>query len=267
MRRRLLALLTVAVPAAGCADLVVHKVPVDKRIAGSDQHVDGFRYYLSRPYIAVNAPVEVSRIESLVILKDGFAVTFLNGVGAGKTIPLDQLTTTNPGTGAVQRVSQAELAAMRSLIESRAEKLASNSTVDPGVRPAALAKPAPSDALMNSFAAATIGPPSEAFAARVNEGAVVQAAPPTPETPASAKDRHSVHLNGHIQIVFLPDMDEQYAIESRNFVSKSSFTLKFQDGWELSDVYADHDATPVALELLNTIDQAIDTAKTLRSHK
>jgi hypothetical protein len=89
----------------------------------------------------------------------------------------------------------------------------------------------------------------------------VQAALPTPEPPA--KDRHSGALQGNIQIVFLPDMDEQYAVKSRNIVSKSEFTLKFQEGWALNDVYADHDSTPVPLELLNTIDQAIESAKSV----
>jgi hypothetical protein len=244
MRRRLLTLLVAIAPAAGCADLIVHKVPVDTRIASQDQHVDGFRYYLSRPYIAVSGQIEVGRTESLVgIGKDG-AVTFLNGGGAGKTIALDELTATNPGTGTTRRVSPAELEAMKSLIRSRSD------AADSQVRPAAVAN---SDGVVG-FASDSIR--GTAFAAQA-------LAAPTPDPPTPAKDRHSSHLTGDIQIVYLPDMDEQYAIESKNVLSKTAFNLKFQDGWQLSDVYADHDSTPVALELLNTVDQAIDTAKSL----
>lgn len=257
MRRRLLLLVLAALPAAGCANLVVHKVPVDQRVAGADDHVDGFRYYLSRPHVLVKEKIEVSRTESLVLIEKGGAVQFLDGAGAGKTVPLDQLTTTNPGTGATQRVSEAELEAMRNLIKTRPEPVNNPSSTDADVRPAALAAPLPDDSVT---AFATAGPawPTDARPALLPSP---RAASPTPEPPAT--DRKSAQLTGAIQIVFLPDMDEQYAIHSRNFVSKTSFTLKFRDGWGLSDVYGDHDSTPVALELFNVIDQAIDTAKTL----
>lgn len=44
----------------GCANVAVHKVSVEKRIEGRDNHVRGFRYYLNRPYIVVSSPVPVS---------------------------------------------------------------------------------------------------------------------------------------------------------------------------------------------------------------
>jgi hypothetical protein len=68
--------------------------------------------------------------------------------------------------------------------------------------------------------------------------------------------RKSAVVNGPIQIIFLPDMDEQYAIRSENFVSKSDFSLQFRNGWELTDVSGNHDSTPVALELIKTINAA-----------
>src|SRR5262249_50472541 len=133
--------------AAGCADLVVRKVPVDQRAVGADDHVDGFRYYLSRPHVLVKEKIEVSRTESLVLIEKGGTVKFLSGAGTGKTIPLDQLSTTNPSTGATQRVSEAELEAMRSLIKSRPESASSPTPADSAVCPATLATPIPDEAL------------------------------------------------------------------------------------------------------------------------
>ena len=44
---------------AGCANVKVKKVDVDQRIAGKDNHVRGFRYYLNRPYIVVGKHISV----------------------------------------------------------------------------------------------------------------------------------------------------------------------------------------------------------------
>src|SRR5262249_17233135 len=80
--------------------------------------------------------------------------------------------------------------------------------------------------------------------------------------PSAARPK-SVILNGDIDVVFLPDLDEQYAMKSKNFLSKSAFGVVFKDGWQLTDVQAEHDSTPVAIELLNTISKAVDAAKTI----
>jgi hypothetical protein len=44
----------------GCANVKVHKVPVADRIAGNDENITGFRYYLNRPYLTVSRKVPVS---------------------------------------------------------------------------------------------------------------------------------------------------------------------------------------------------------------
>src|SRR5205823_2203529 len=81
--------------------------------------------------------------------------------------------------------------------------------------------------------------------------------------PAPSARSSVAELKGDIQILFLPDMDEQYAIQSKNVFSKSSFGLQFRHGWELTDVSGNHDSTPVALELFATINSAVDAAKAL----
>jgi hypothetical protein len=58
---RLSALLaTSVVVVAGCANVKVKKVDLERRLAGKDNHVRGFRYYLSRPYLVVTRQVHVA---------------------------------------------------------------------------------------------------------------------------------------------------------------------------------------------------------------
>lgn len=49
----------VLVACIGCANVKVHKVSVCDRVHGTDEHVKGFRYYLSRPYIVVGRRIPV----------------------------------------------------------------------------------------------------------------------------------------------------------------------------------------------------------------
>src|ERR1700687_529551 len=55
-----LGLAACCLPAAlGCGGLEARRGPVEKRLAGKDTCYDGFRYYLSRPYLVVSARVDV----------------------------------------------------------------------------------------------------------------------------------------------------------------------------------------------------------------
>jgi hypothetical protein len=70
-------------------------------------------------------------------------------------------------------------------------------------------------------------------------------------------------LAGAIQVHYLPDFDEQYAIKSCNVLAKTAFRLRFTEGCYLGYAAGDHDATTLAVALLNTIDAAIQAAKTV----
>ncbi len=82
-------------------------------------------------------------------------------------------------------------------------------------------------------------------------------------TPAKLTDKDSVQ--GKIRIVYLPDPDEQYAIHDKSCLCKGAYKLNFRNGWELTDVSSEHDATAVALELLTTIQTAIGAAKSVET--
>jgi hypothetical protein len=84
------------------------------------------------------------------------------------------------------------------------------------------------------------------------------------DTPAPADDGFkTVDLKGNIDVVFLPDFDEQYAVHNCNVLAKSSYGLRFRDGWQLVGVDGKFDSTTVAIALLQTIDSAIQTAQSL----
>src|SRR5262245_2256965 len=62
--------MALVLPFAGCANLHVTKVTEQKRATGDDRFVKGFRYYLSRPYVIVKAPVLVSEHTELYSMVD-----------------------------------------------------------------------------------------------------------------------------------------------------------------------------------------------------
>ncbi len=246
MRKIAFLMVAALVTLTGCSNLVVHKVSVDQRLANRDRHVDGFRYYLSRPYVLVLEPIPLTSTKVLVSLKENGEFNYLDGINAGKTSSLDALRRENAGSPIVTAIKPEEWARMRSVMQTPTQ---SEDVV-----------PAQHIASQNII----IGDQgSGVFAAGDPSTTPEKPDTPKPTTPPVPSTRKSAQLNGSIQIVFLPDMDEQYAIRSKNCFSKSEFSLQFKNGWELTDVSGNHDSTPVAIELFKTIDTAIDVAKSL----
>jgi hypothetical protein len=62
---------------------------------------------------------------------------------------------------------------------------------------------------------------------------------------------------GDMEIVYLPDLDEQYAVHDNNRLGKSAYSMSFRDGWELVSVNGEFDSSAVAVEILNTVETAI----------
>jgi len=68
-------------------------------------------------------------------------------------------------------------------------------------------------------------------------------------------------LKGDFEIVYLPDLDEQYVIKSKNHLAKTAIGLSFQDGSQLNQVQGEHDSTTLAVSLLEQVDKAIGAAQ------
>jgi hypothetical protein len=249
---------------AGCSNLIVSKVPMDKRLANEDDHIHGFRYYLSRPYVVVLKPVPLTQTQVLVAMNRDGTFTHLDGSNAGLRSSIEAVKQEHRGSAAVTPVSPAELARMQVILSQGSGE---NNTIEP-------VQFKRGNYTQNVIITDQAAAPADQGAAITDEGAAFADAATTGNTPAPAPStpvkqtpvpgsRKSAVVNGPIQIIFLPDMDEQYAIRSENFVSKSDFSLQFRNGWELTDVSGNHDSTPVAVELIKTISAAIDAAKTL----
>lgn len=222
-------LLLAVASATGCAsNLVVSKVALADREAGRD-HQDGFRYYLPRPYIAVQDKVLVSERRSLVILNPTTeAVCFLDGDRKGQQVKLADLRVTDAG-GAARPMTPDEIARLRGILKEPG-----------GVQPVAFAQDGTGG----------LQPNVDSLAVPAKENITAGTA---------------VTLDGKIQVLFLPDLDEQYAIKSRNILAKSAFRLNFKDGYDLTHAGGNHDSTTVALEVLNTVQTAIQAAQTVGS--
>lgn len=68
-------------------------------------------------------------------------------------------------------------------------------------------------------------------------------------------------LTGNVEIMYLPDLDEQYVIKSKNLLAKTALGLSFQDGSQLNQVQGEHDSTTVTVSLLEQVDKAIGAAQ------
>ena len=105
------------------------------------------------------------------------------------------------------------------------------------------------------------GSPSAAPAASApsSTSSGVDTTPLPMPTPVGTPIAHT--LVGKMQIIYLPDLDEQYVIKSKNWLAKSAFALTFNDDNSLQAVTGNHDATTVTVSLLQQVDKAISAAQ------
>ncbi len=308
LRIRLIAIALAAAASAGgpgCSNLVVKKVPLEKRASGTD-HQQGFRYYLNRPYLAVRDPVLIFERRTLVDVKgkaaNALTVTYLEGERKGQSVKLADFKVKSGGD-AFRAVTAEELSKIRAALASKA---ASTPSTLPHAAPAPAAG---RDAQLARASATSI----DRIAMNRLQNASPQGQPgaPLPGGPmtitparnvgttfdtggaasgdagaggaatgggASSVDSNASStqyltdakivgtipdddvLTGAIQVVYLPDLDEQYVIKSKNWLAKSTFALAFRNGTELAQVDAEHDATTVTIALLDLLQTAIGTA-------
>jgi hypothetical protein len=64
-----------------------------------------------------------------------------------------------------------------------------------------------------------------------------------------------------IEVVFLPDFDEQYAVQTSCLCAHAQSKLTIRDGWQLLDVNGKFDSTAVAHDVLQTIDTAVGVVR------
>lgn len=209
----------------GCANIHAKKVPVEDRIAGTDNQ-KGFRYYLSRPYVviakAVPIATETEEVELVEVVskrdKNVSQLGFRSRLPApgrpgtsrlydrsGKPLNLDEW---EEGTGYKARMLQ--------------PKGGENNAMLPQLKLA-----------------------------------------PQEDTPP-AGDGTGTDAPPGIQVVMLPDFEEQYAIRNHNVAAKSAYDLHFTDGWQLESVNGTWNATEIPVRLLQSISKVIKAAEVLQ---
>jgi hypothetical protein len=264
---------------AGCAQMNVTKVNPAEHAADADEHVKGFRYYLSRPYVVVKQPIPVSTEVSLLVLKaadfdnvgkEVYGAALKSGIQSQQTV-----SRVNPNTGVLEPVGAAEWALLRQAVVDGVRSVppgtAVAGAVPGGIQQVGATVPAANSRSVSTgvselFIDSPVDDPATISAQRAsNQLAQSSSSRDALKDPQEVADNttKTVDLTGKIDIVFLPDFDEQYAVHNKNCLAKSSYSMKFKDGWQLVGVNGEFDSTTVALELLNTIDGAINTAKSI----
>ena len=70
-----------------------------------------------------------------------------------------------------------------------------------------------------------------------------------------------------LQVVYLPDFEEQMAVKHHNIAAEHDFSLQFVDGWQLATVGEKTDTTAVPLAILSSIRNAIGAATEVESQR
>lgn len=261
---RTLLLLALTCTLGGCANLSVHKA--SGRPHGDD-HVKGFRYYLPRPYVVVTEPILVSEEVGLFVSQSRDVNPALGSTEdairhAGEK---GELARVNPRSHAVEPVSPEEwetlkkgLLEKQEVIQAMCRRPASAPPVNVNLEVANTpGTGADLRSLIGGAASDTLRASIEDSSAATVSAEDVNADDVTPDPKAT------VDLKGKIKVFFLPDFEEQYAVQPVNVMAKSDYQLHFVDGWQLAAVSGDFDATTVALKLIGVIDSAIGAAKKL----
>lgn len=233
----------------GCAKLEVTKITPSQRALGCADCVKGMRYYMSRPYVSIKRPIlVVSTSELYLAHPDGTPVDDeLNGQSQ-PSLKLQR----KIGNGSRPGGANAQDAGGRTAdTSSRSSETASRSSA---VRADAAQDSAPG------------GDSNETnVVSEVSGGIGTAGVPLKPQAPpeASAEGNQPVDVSADIEIIYLPDFDEQYAMQGRNCFSKQTYGVRFEEGWKLTGVNVETDSTPTPIEFLNLINKAIQAARNL----
>lgn len=239
---------------SGCANVKVHKVPTptqyqtwsDELQAKADT-MEGFRFYLPRPFINVfeSFPVhaDVYVIEG-VLSPDGKFVfvevpensklsTLLGKVGIGTTISARQIQAPDPMS--IDRLKQ--------LIDPNTQVNAQNTTEQEKVDK----------------------PNAESGGSDTSGASSQPAAQPTGQNARDVTNDNSAYayqpMRGHMDIVFLPDFDEQYTLSSKANLGNAKFQLNLGQGWSLQGFNSLTDNSALNDRIFSLMDEAIDLAK------
>lgn len=279
-RKCLLCAIVLVVTMAGCSNLDARKVSLEDRMSGEDKKVKGFRYYVSRPYVVVTGQIQVAttktraRVVSVAVKdqrypgdKDGYPYALLAyGFTNGRIVKQLLTLRGNPaphnwlkvdGEPNLRSASLARDVSLLSQFEPASVKGAHTLT---GARVAGRWASLSSGGQQGTPGAGAVGTGGDYTLELRGKPSLEIALAMTQETKMPRGTNDPRPQEGEIKIVYLPDFEEQIAVRNHNFLARSSYKLAFQDGWQLTSVDGTHDATEVAVKVLDTVRRAISVA-------
>ena len=241
----------------GCASVKVRKVPTptqysvwtDQMQAKADK-MEGFRFYLPRPFVSVTEPFpiradtfiadgHVSADGKYVIVESVRAGAGLNDYMAG--IKKD----TQIPAQAIVQPSAASVAAAKDLVKAQSE-------------------------LIKAATNALSGAPGTTVQTGGTDTSKTSAIPtsPAPPTGVNKRDVHNDNgafayqpMRGVMDIAYLPDFEEQYAVSSRSGLGNAQFSINLGQGWSLQGFNSLTDNTELNKRIFDVIDTSIQLAK------
>jgi len=245
---RLVSILAAAV-AAGCATVTVRKVPTptqythwtDDMQAQADS-ILGIRFYLPRPFVSV--------FESFPIRTD---IYWANGYVSqdGKYVYLTSISGTD------------------SFAKSLNVAIPTTSVSFPKT-PAVNAQGQPGGAGSNpSLTVPVTANPPAAPPTPVSPLPADSPAPKTGQNQKASTNNNSVFayqpLRGNFDLVYMPDFEEQYAVDSYAGLGNANFQVNLGQGWSLQGFNSLEDNSEINKRIFDVIDFSIQTAKTAAS--
>jgi hypothetical protein len=205
-------------------------------MSGADKTIQGFRYYLPRPYLVVPQRLDLAVQQVPAELVEDQSIT------GRPDPPVYLLGRDEQGQPILYDLSGAPAADQAPLQRGKLKPVFGTTTQLHEPRPWRETEPAPRGADSSS-------PPGIPG---------LKAASPPPE---EAKGRPATDARAaavqQLRIVYLPDFEQQMAVRPHNVLAKNEFSLTFGDGWQLTSVNSTSDATDVPIQLLGTISKMI----------
>jgi len=231
-----LLLLFLVISCLGCSTITAKKV-------GPNEKVDGIRYWLSAPYLMVQAPVEVKRTETLYRVD-------LNADDHRKLKLVPMEDEANPTGGAAGHaalyIDRKEPLGQIVLAASTKPPTAGGGL--PGQLPPADAHP--------GGTGTNPSPPTATPGAGGGTGVGGSDTPPSgKDTPPATPPANAV------SIVWLPDYCEQYALQQTNVLSTSKLKVDLGDGWKLSGLDSTLDSTTLLGKVLDLAGSVVGAGK------
>jgi hypothetical protein len=85
-----------------------------------------------------------------------------------------------------------------------------------------------------------------------------------PSIPGTFALAPAAEVTNLIQVVFLPDFEEQYAVKNTNVLAQAKYEYSFANGCTLAEAGGSYNATVVPVAILQTIQKAIGAAGELQ---